>query len=375
MPADDRPMRIALIAPSLRGGGLERATADLARQLLERGLRPQVFTLDGLGVFADSLAIAGVPVCDVAAGNPRRFTFMSHLARALASFGPDVIHAHSGTWYATAVAGIRMPAVPIVYTEHGRYPPEPWHRLAIDRWCARRTSRITAVSGETARYLARVLKLVDVPAVIENGIDLSAYRVADGVRREARASLGLQDENCAAISVARFAPVKDHATLLRATAQVVASEPRFVLLLLGSGELETDLRQLAEALGIGSSVRFLGFRTDVARCLAASDLFTISSSTEGLPISLLEALATGLPTVATDVGGIPAALGSPPAGILVPPGDPSAFASALLSLTVDASERRRLGSLALQRSAEYSLASSADRYISLYESLSGVGSD
>lgn len=368
-----RALRIALVAPSLRGGGLERATADLARALAARRLVPEMFTLDGLGVFADPLRRAGVAVHDVASVGRRHAWTMGPLVRALDAFRPDLVHAQSGTWYACTIAGMRRRPTPLLYTEHGRYPPEPWRRVLVDRLCAWRTGAITAVSQQTAEYLQRVLRLGTMPVVVANGIDHVAYATHAADRQAARAELGLHPGECAAIAVGRFVPVKDHATLLRATAQVLERYPRFVLLLLGTGALEPDLRAQAEALGIAARVRFLGFRPDVSRWLGAADIFVNSSTTEGLPISLLEAMASGLPTVATRVGGIPAALGDPPAGALVPVADASSLATALFQLCTSDAHRERCRRLALQASRQFSLERMADAYISLYESLLAPG--
>jgi glycosyltransferase involved in cell wall biosynthesis len=131
------------------------------------------------------------------------------------------------------------------------------------------------------------------------------------------------------------------------------------------------LKEHVNELGISSRVSFLGFRQDVADCLMASDIFAMPSLTEGLPISLLEALAAGLPVVASAVGGIPAALGTPAAGILTQPCDVGALTEALKRLSQDHAARTDLGAMARQRATAYTLERMTDRYESIYYKSTG----
>jgi glycosyltransferase involved in cell wall biosynthesis len=358
-----------MVVPSLRGGGLERLARDLVMALQDQGLEPAVFCIAGVGLYADELRARGIAVHDCTERRLRLRGVPLRLLRALAGFRPDIIHAHTGTWYAAAVARTLLRSPRLVFTDHGRYPPEPRARALVERWCYGRTDRFLAVSPALATYVQEFLHLPAPPEVAENGVDLEPFQDAAGARARLRAEWQLGEQDVLALAVGRFAPVKDHAGLLDAFARAAGRAPALRLAFAGTGALEAALRARAGELGVAEQVRFLGFRTDVAACLRATDLFVISSTTEGLPVSLLEAMAAGLPVVSTAVGGIPDALGEPPGGILVPPGDPERLADALASAALDPELRARLGARSLQNVQRFSLSAFVRRYSELYTTL------
>jgi glycosyltransferase involved in cell wall biosynthesis len=143
--------------------------------------------------------------------------------------------------------------------------------------------------------------------------------------------------------VARLEPVKDQAMLLRAFAAVRAVVPQARLCLVGDGSLRGSLERQAIAAGLGDAVMFLGQRADVEAILPAFDVFALSSSSEGLPLTILEAMAAGLPCVATDVGAVTDAVIAGETGLVTPPGDAPAFTAALLDLVRDPNRAQRMG--------------------------------
>lgn len=362
------PARIALVVPNLQDGGLQRMVSDLAHSLDRRRFLPEVFCMRSLGIYAEPLRSSGIPVWDCAEPRIRIRGVPMRLVGRLAAFRPRVIHAHSGTWLPAAVAKgiLRYPR--LMFTDHGRYPPEPRGRAIIERWCYRRTQVSIGVSAAAAGYVQQFLGVPPL-SVVPNGIDLAAYDVPD---RESRARLraewGIEPDEVLAISVGRLVPVKDHSGLLRALRLAAPLAPKLRLAIVGTGELQESLIAQAAALGVTDRVRFLGFRSNIPACLHAADLFVMSSTTEGLPIALLEAMAARLPVLATRVGGIPEVLGSPPAGVLVAPSDPEELAEALGRLGgADAALRSRLGEKARQRAQDFSLTRCSARYQELYQ--------
>jgi glycosyltransferase involved in cell wall biosynthesis len=172
------------------------------------------------------------------------------------------------------------------------------------------------------------------------------------------------------LAVGNLYPVKGHLHLLEALALLAPRYPTVHLAIAGRGQLEPTLRSRAMALGIGERLHLLGLRSDVTDLLASADLYVLPSLSEGLPLSLLEAMFAGCPIVATAVGDVPHALAAGEAGALVEPGDPPALAAAISRLLDDPTGARLLGQRAAQRAAaEYDVTQMVRRYAGLYERL------
>jgi glycosyltransferase involved in cell wall biosynthesis len=323
-------------------GGASIHVRDLARAMLERGHEVLVL-VGGLGPVTAQLKAAGVPFralefCRRAIDPVTDFRGILELTRVLGEWRPDLVSAHTAKagWLARAAAA-RL-GIPAVYTPHG------WsiggrisHAAgavfaAAEKIAARWTAAIVCVS-ESERDLALRKRVAppDLLRVVHNG-------VAD-IDPELRAEPGRTPVRIC--SVARFEAPKDHATLLRALALVRSAE--WQLDLVGDGPLEAATRRLAADLGLETRVHFLGYMADPAEALAASQIFVLSSRSEGFPRSILEAMRAGLPVVASNAGGIPEAVADGSTGWIVPPGSPDALAAALGSLILDGGERARLG--------------------------------
>ncbi len=213
---------------------------------------------------------------------------------------------------------------PLIFTEHGRHYPDCVSRLrrAVNSILLNRlASAINACCG----FSAESLSLVDGFAkhrieVIANGIDLTRYcRPSD--RKSVRHRLGLDPARRYIANVARFHPVKDHALLLRAFAKVATVRDNVDLLLVGDGTLRSELEALVRQLSIERQVCFLGVRSDVPAILQAADVFALTSLSEAASLTLLEAMASSLPVVVTEVGGNPEIVRHGIEGILVPRGN------------------------------------------------------
>ncbi len=172
------------------------------------------------------------------------------------------------------------------------------------------------------------------------------------------------------VQVARLDYLKDHATAIRTLARVAARTGRARLVLVGEGPEGPSVRALVGQLGLEDNVRFLGLRQDVARLLPAADLFLLTSVSEGIPLTLIEAMCAGLPVVCTRVGGTGEVVLDGQTGFLAPARDDAALAEAVLRLGSDADLRRRLGEEGRQRArALFSEAHMAERYLGLYDEM------
>ena len=284
--------------------------------------------------------------------------------------GIGLVHVHSPV----AAAGVRAVAgrrTRVVYTEHNlwdRYHPATW---AANLATFPRNDHVFAVS-ETVRQSIRYpgpLRLLPMPPLetLHHGLDPAALPVPgrDGVRAE----LGIAEDAPVVGSVANFKAAKDHATLLRAAAQVRQAIPSVRFVLVGQGPLEAETRRLAGQLGLDQTVVFAGFRTDATRLMAGFDAFALSSTYEGLPIALIEAMAVGCPAVVTRVGGTPEVVADGVHGYLVPPRDPAALAAGLTRLLGDRALREGLGAAAAARAQDFDIRTAVRRMEQVYARL------
>ncbi len=251
---------------------------------------------------------------------------------ASASWQADVIHTHDDRAHLYGTFAGRLANVPrILHTRHGRSPHLSRRQRMLVGTASRLIDRFVCVSDDSGRLAVRQGVRPRKVRTIRNGIDVQRFPCT-GPRPDGPAVL-----------VARLSPEKDIDTLLRATALVVREDPAFRLEIAGDGPCLPALRQTASELGLQTHVRFLGQVRDVAGLLARAGLFVLSSLSEGISLTLLEAMASGLPIVATRVGGNPEVVAEGETGILVPAQNPAALAAALLRLCRDGAEVVRLG--------------------------------
>jgi glycosyltransferase involved in cell wall biosynthesis len=286
--------------------------------------------------------------------------------------GIGLVHVHSPV----AAAGVRAVAgrrTRVVYTEHNlwdRYHPAT---RAANLATFPRNDHVFAVS-DTVRASIRYpgpLRRLPMPPLetLHHGLDPAALpsSASDGVRAE----LGIPEDAPVVGTVANFKAAKDHATLLRAAARVRQAVPSVRFVLVGQGPLEAETRRLAGELGLDQTVVFAGFRSDAARLMAGFDAFALSSTYEGLPIALVEAMAVGCPAVATRVGGTPEVVTDGVHGYLVPPRDPDALAAGLVRVLGDRSLRATLGAAAAGRARDFDIRKAVRRMEQVYARLLG----
>jgi glycosyltransferase involved in cell wall biosynthesis len=355
--------------------GAEMLVAETIRRLGDQIL-PTVFCLDAIGPLGEHLRSEGLAEVVCLGRRPGRdWRVVWRMARELRDRGIEVVHAHQYTpFFYAALARVLAGGSPrIILTEHGRHYPDvvsPRRRMANRLVFDRLADAVNAVCGFSAASLARVdgfsARRIE---IIENGIDLTRYATQpdrNGLRRR----LGLDPARRYVVSVGRCHPVKDQAMLLHAFAWVARARPDVDLLIAGDGPLRTDLEMLAGRLGVEGRVRFLGVRPDVPDILQAADVFALTSVSEAASLTLLEAMASGLPVVVTAVGGNPEIVREGREGFLVPRGDAPAAAAALLRLLDDPAVAIALGNAGRARVADrYRLEQTVASYGRLYRRL------
>jgi sugar transferase (PEP-CTERM/EpsH1 system associated) len=268
---------------------------------------------------------------------------------------PDIVHTHAWGTLVEGLVAARLARVPaVVHGEHGTLQTKP-HQRWVQRLAWERADVILSVSSRLAERMARE---VGFPLArirtIRNGVDLARFRSGD--RDAARLALGIPPGALVVGTVGRLVPVKDQRTLVAAAAALRGVFPQLRVLLVGDGPLTNDLHRQVQALGLGDVVRLLGNRADIERVLPALDVFVLSSLSEGMSNTIQEAMASGLPVVATDVGGARELVVAGQTGLLVPAGQPQAMADAVEALLRAPSDRAAMGDAARRRAeAEFSL--------------------
>jgi glycosyltransferase involved in cell wall biosynthesis len=342
-------IHVVHVINSLRLGGGERFVYDLVTHLDPGRFRPHILCLYHAGELAEPLKASGVPVDVLYLGRKIRPQGWFKMWQVLRRLKPHILHTHlpEACWYGLPAG--RLAGVPVrighLQNVHRYWPIKL--RL-LDRAASIFATKSVACSEAVRQFYQNELSYSAAKLeVVCNSVDLKRFHALPD-RSEARRLLGFPRDALIAICVAALDEQKGHRYLLEAILKVRAALPETLLLLVGDGSLRQKLEQDVQSRELTSTVRFLGRRTDIPLLLAASDLFVLPSLWEGFGIVLTEAGATGLPTVATDVDGIPEVINDGVTGILVPPANGELLAEAILTLLHDPARRIEMGTRARQ---------------------------
>lgn len=245
----------------------------------------------------------------------------------------DLVHTHNAAqWFYGILAGIGLSRPVIIHTQHSVLRIEERKLLYVLRLLANRTSEIVCVAKYVADYMSKEGKINDRKVeVIYNGIDVNKFKFCFDERIK-KNSLGIPGEFKVVGNIARLAPIKNHKSLLEAFKIVLQQRPNTILLIAGGGVLLDELKHYSQELEIAKSVFFLGDRRDIPELLKVMDIFVLSSLSEGLSMTLLEAMSAALPIVATKVGGNSEVIEDNKTGLLVPSKSPERLAKAIIWL-------------------------------------------
>lgn len=366
------PRRILYVLKTVNLGGAETLVRTLCKRTLDQGFSATVVHVvgrrPGLG---DREFLSGVEEIHLG----RRFVpWTLHLAMIVLRGGFDVIHVHSPLPGSVARLAARMlrrrPA--IITTEHNSWPAyHPATRL-LNRITIGLSDSVVTVSREALESLS--LRAGRRAFALQHGIDFDLTRAAaDEIDKDAiKASLALPADAIVLACVASFKPAKDHANLISALEIVRDAGVTFVCLLVGDGELMPEIQDKVRERNLGDHTRFLDAREDVAALLRCSDVAVLASRQEGFPVAVMEAVALGVPVVATRVGGIPDVMTDDENALLVAPGDPHALAEALQRAILSPDLRRRLAVSAAQLQPQLDVGTSSRRYLEMYTDLLGA---
>ena len=364
-------IRVLQVVPSLGCGGAERMVVNLMTHLNRQRFEVAAAILNASegGALERKLAEEKFQVWHLGRRPGFDPRIPLRIRKVVRQFRPHVVHSHLCLHYAF-LSLIRCGPVSHVSTAH--LPGETRYRR-VSPWFKRVAFRQgvvpVAVSGHTAEWAKHVYRLPTC-RVIPNGIPIAHYERRSDSRRLWRREHGFEENDVLFVCVARLEEQKNHALLLESFARGLGSEPGAYLLLAGQGELRCALEAQVRELGLQRKVQFLGQLSDVSDVLGAADVFVLASRNEGNPLSVMEAMAAGLPVVATAVGGVPELVEDQRTGSLVRPGDCDGIAAAMLRLFRDSDTRKTMAARAAERALRHFSASRmVQGYADLYERL------
>jgi len=364
-------IRLMHLVLSLNTGGLEMVVINLLKVMDHRIYTPILCCLEEEGSLIHEVEKLGIKT--VVLGKKRKgidYPLIFRLAKILKQEKIDIIHSHNPTPYFYGTIAGKIANVPaIIYTKHGRNPIRNKRELLLRRFLSYMTDKIVAVSDDAGNVAINDEKINPEKVVtIFNGIDIDRYQTNIDVASK-KHEIGLSDDDFVIGIVARLSPEKDHNTLLDAFHIVLDNVDQSVkMVIVGDGILREELEQKAKSISINDKVIFLGERHDVPELLAIFDLFALSSITEGISLTLLEAMATGLPVVATNAGGNTEIVLDNQTGFIVPPKDPNRMAEAIMTIIKNNDMANQMRERGKDRvSKKFSLETMRDQYEQIYQ--------
>ncbi len=368
----DRRLRVLWLIKGLGAGGAERLLVSMAgARDRDRFEYRAAYLLPWKHALVPELEALEVPVGCFDVRDERDLRWAGALRRQLLDEHIDVVHAHSpyvaGIARLVRLSLLRTDRPGFVSTEHNAWPT-----FALP---TRVLNGLTFPAGDAAIAVSRHVRdsvwspLRSRVRPIVHGVPLEAVRAERSRRDEARDELGVGPDEVLLGTVANYNAKKDYPTLLEATRLLISRGLPVRVCAVGQGPLEGNVRRLRDRLGLTDRVVITGYREDALRLMAGYDLFVLASRYEGLPVAVMEALALGLPVVATAVGGVPEAVRDGVEGQLVAAGRPDQLAAAIEPLARDPALRSRMSTAAAQRGQWFDIASTVREVETIYRAV------
>jgi len=349
-------------------GGAEKMLIQLVEDLRSRGVESTIILLKA-GWLQEQLVNRKLDCRVIHWSGLIDVKWIVEVTRIIATSEIQIVHGHE--FFMNCIASLLgvLSRVPCVSTVHGKnYYGERRRRVTAYKLVSL-LSKMVAVSQNIRSYLVSLGMSNNRLHVIENGIDTKEFIFDDVVRHNSRANLGIRSEDLCILVVGNLYPVKGHEYLVDGIPKIIKACGETKILFAGRGESERQLVQQATELGILDAIHFLGFVDDVRSLLCACDVFVLPSLSEGLPLSVLEAMACERAVVATDVGGLGEVITHSISGLLVKPRSTDQLVSAITLLSHDRKLRTRMGLNARSVvESRHSLESTTRRYVQLYKS-------
>lgn len=365
--ADVKPVSVVQVTWSLAAGGSERYTVDVASGLDRERYTPFICALDKGGAFESDADSRGIPYTLMSRTPGLSPRLIWRIYQIFRSRRAKIVHTHHFPSLLYSLIGAKLVGARLIHTEHGLSTYNVWHRRFALRVMSQFCHAVVAVGVDSERFLRQQ---VGVEAsklfVIPGGVRADRFRNVS--RADARRDLGLKESDRVIVMVARLSPEKNHVLLLDAFEEVRKRIPEARLLIVGGGPEQAAIVERIGRLGLAGCVNMLGVRHDIPQVLSASDVFVLTSDREALPIAVLEAMAAGLPIVATNVGDLYTVIEDGINGRLIPPGDVEGFANATISLLQNPELSTLMGRNNRFRANEFTVSTTVEKYERIYAS-------
>jgi len=324
----EKKLVVLQVIHALHIGGAENVVVKLTRALTAKNIDVHVFCINKAGILGDELREEGYNVISNEGASNSGILFNNRLKKAILELSPDIVHSH-GTTALLELGPLYMlnKLPPWVHTYHfGNYPNIKKKYLYAERLFSRFATGLIAVSDFQKQMIIKTHWLGKKPiSTIHNGVDEMIFDLSSQDLVEIREELGLQGDDIVVGCIAVFSKQKGISYLLEAAAKIVSSNKRIKFLIVGGGELEDDLKNLAKSLKIENNVIFAGWRNDVLRVMQVFDIFVLPSLWEAFSVVVLEAMSARKPVVLSDVADHKMLIEDGVSGMLVPPKDSPAL--------------------------------------------------
>lgn len=350
---------------SMEMGGIETLIYELTQNINRQIYKPEVLVLFKGGVLEKSLIDKGIPFHCIEKGKGFRWFVVARLSRIIDERRIKIIHTNNyDTWLYGVLAAKKNGKVMHVHTQHSNLVSKK--KKYVESLLGRFTNEVVAVSAYVKDSLKEYWSKRKPIHVIHNGIDVHRFCPNTNIRSKTRNEYGISDDIFLLGIVARLVPVKDHKTLFKAFSLLSSKINNISLFVIGDGVLRSELEEESANMGLKNKITFLGERQDIYAILPAIDSFVLSSVSEGLSVTLLEAMSTGLPIVATNVGGNTEIVEDGYNGFLVPSKNHEALSKAIEKLYLNRDLHKQMATNARKKAIDHF---SLDKWIDSYERL------
>jgi sugar transferase (PEP-CTERM/EpsH1 system associated) len=362
-----KPINVLHLIQGLKLGGLENVTLDLLNNLNKDHYKPSICCFDTLGDLSNRIN-GNIKVHFLKRRQGIDYFYPFKLAKLLKKKKIQILHLHNSTAFFYGVIAGKLAGIPaIVYTEHARDVFPGFRVRVADKLLSYFTDKIIVVADYLKKNLIKHEKFNEKKiSVIYNGIDSGEFNISAD-RQKKRKELDIDIKAPVVGIVARLDPIKNHACLIKAMKNVINKYPDALLLIVGDGPINSELKEMVKDMALEKNIRFLGMRTDVHEILSVMDVFVLCSRSEGLSVTLLEAMSSGKAVVATRVGGTPELIEHDMEGLLVESDDREGLSGAILELLTHRSKAAKLGETARRKVEEqFSLVNMVKKYEEIY---------